>query len=268
MSFAIEKTTSRLVDMFRIFMESADKLRDTSTDISRDANVLEVAAGEQQKEIANLSDSVGLVTEKTKANYDITVKAAEVVDAIRQDAIHGTSQMTELLNSVSIISEACQAISKVVEAIDAIAFQTNLLALNASVEAARAGSGGKGFAVVADEVRNLANKSSESARETAQLIDDAIEKATVGVGIANSTFTTFGKIAERINESSEYINSVSTATDAQNKEIADIYESLDRVIAKINSTGSSVRSSVNTSEKLKMQANELSKLLDYFILPD
>jgi methyl-accepting chemotaxis protein len=268
MSFAIEKTTSRLAAMFRVFMESADKLRDTSTYISQEANILEVAATEQQKEIANLSESVGLVTEKTRANFDIAVKAAEVVEAIRHDAMHGSDQMTELLNSVSLISEACQAISKVVEAIDDIAFQTNLLALNASVEAARAGVNGRGFSVVADEVRNLANKSSESARETAQLIDDAIEKATIGVGIANSTSTTFGKIVEGINESSEYINSVSSASDAQNKEIVDIYESLDRVIAKINSTGSSVKSSVNTSEKLKTQANELNKLLDYFILPE
>jgi methyl-accepting chemotaxis protein len=268
MTFAIQKTTGKLVSTFRVFNSSADKLRETSESISSEANTLEMAADEQQKEVSNLSESVGLITEKTRTNFDVAVKAAEVVDAIRHDATDGTNQMTELLTSVSKISEACQSISTVVEAIDDIAFQTNLLALNASVEAARAGGAGKGFAVVAGEVRNLAGKSSDSARETAELINDAIEKATLGVEIANSTFSTFAKIAEGINESSKYINSVSSASDDQNKEIAGIYESLDNVMLKISSTGSSVRSNVATGEKLKIQADELNKLLDAFKLPD
>lgn len=72
-----------------------------------------------------------------------------------------------------------QDIGSVAEIIDDIAEQTNMLSLNASIEAARAGDHGRTFAVVAQEVRKLAERSSQSAKEIAQMVtsnQQAIEK--------------------------------------------------------------------------------------------
>lgn len=72
-----------------------------------------------------------------------------------------------------------QDIGSVAGIIDDIAEQTNMLSLNASIEAARAGDHGRTFAVVAQEVRKLAERSSQSAKNIAQMVasnQTAIEK--------------------------------------------------------------------------------------------
>ena len=120
----------------------------------------------------------------TRSNAEHAREAKNLADTARQAAESGTAEIQQMSQAMDAIKEASHNIAKIIKSIDEIAFQTNILALNAAVEAARAGEAGLGFAVVADEVRNLAQRSAQAARETAEKIEDSIRKSERGVQIS------------------------------------------------------------------------------------
>ncbi|MFS6555623.1 methyl-accepting chemotaxis protein, partial [Parabacteroides distasonis] len=93
-----------------------------------------------------------------------------------ETAARGGHVVDNVVRTMTEIADSSQQIAHITGVIDSIAFQTNILALNAAVEAARAGEAGKGFAVVAEEVRSLAAKSAAASGETAELIEESIER--------------------------------------------------------------------------------------------
>ncbi len=139
------------------------------------------------------------------------------------DAIHrGNDQMNQMVQSMEEISNTSKEIGKIIKAIEDIAFQTNILALNAAVEAARAGEAGRGFAVVADEVRNLAGKSAESAKNTADLIEKSIKAVEQGANHVNETAVALADVVKNAEKSSQIIQYIADASEEQAASIAQV----------------------------------------------
>ena len=129
------------------------------------------------------------------------------------------------------IRDSSVAIGKILSVIDDIAFQTNLLALNAGVEAARAGDAGRGFAVVATEVRQLAQRSSDSAKEIAKLIDISATSVTRGVDMVGRTADSLNSIADDVHDVTEQIEEIATSFQSTRlgvEEVAQATANLDR----------------------------------------
>lgn len=130
---------------------------------------------------------------------NISSAISEAADGIKETADildENRERSKELIAAANEITGQSKKIREIIAAIEDVAFQTNMLALNAAIEAARAGENGKGFAVVADEVRNLALKSSESAKSSAEIIDKTVLSVERSAALAEQTIQLADKAAE------------------------------------------------------------------------
>ncbi|SHK39802.1 methyl-accepting chemotaxis protein [Tepidibacter formicigenes] len=113
------------------------------------------------------------------------------------------------------------------EDINQISKKTNLLAINASIEAARAGEYGKGFAVVADEIRVLAEKSSESANYTANIVKNIQDNILNVLDSSTKQIEEMKKGMELISITRDFFENICNQSEELDKETTKINENIE-----------------------------------------
>ncbi len=261
---SLYKMTTNLNEMFGNINMSSVQVSTGAGQVADSAQALAQGATEQAATVQELSSAVSEIAERTKANAVKAGQASQLAGSIKGIAEKGSRQMEEMMSAVKEINEASQSIGKVIKAIDDIAFQTNILALNAAVEAARAGQHGKGFAVVADEVRSLAAKSAEAAKDTESLIAESIERAQLGVRIAEGTSDSLSEIVTGINESSLLVTEIADSSEEQSLAIAQINNGIDQVAQVVQQNSATAEQSAAASQEMSGQSTMLQELISQF----
>jgi methyl-accepting chemotaxis protein len=268
MGNALTAMVNNLNDMFSEINTASEQVSGGSQQIANGAQSLAQGASEQAASVEQLSAAIAEVSASVKDAADSARNAAEMSDGIKAKAERGSEQMNAMMDAVKAINDASQSIGKVIKVIDDIAFQTNILALNAAVEAARAGAAGRGFAVVAEEVRNLAVKSAEAAQDTEALIENSINRAALGVKIAEETNESLVEIVEGIMESSRISGEIAESADRQYAAIGEINTGIDQVSQVVQQNSATAEESAAASEELSGQSAVLSGLIGQFRLRD
>lgn len=249
------KSIERLNDASRLVMQSGNQIATTSQTLAQGAT-------EQAASLEETAASLEEVSSMVKQNSFNAREAAQLSSTVDAATDQGTKSMDNMSAAINAIKESAHETSHIIQTIDEIAFQTNLLALNAAVEAARAGDAGKGFAVVAEEVRNLAQRSAQAAKETAEKIQRSSHLAEDGVKVSMEVARSLSEIRALAQKAAHLVREISAGSDEQTTGLSHINIAVAELDKATRQNAAAAEESAASSEELLAEAKSLVEVVE------
>ena len=261
---ATERILSSLNQAMSQINSSSMQVATGADQVASGAQSLAQGATEQAASVEELSATINTTAVQVEATAKNALEARVMANEAGAGITESNEHMMSMMSAMNEIADTSRQISKIISAIEEIAFQTNILALNAAVEAARAGNAGKGFAVVADEVRNLAQKSAEAAKSTSVLIETSINAVGKGTKITTETAESLKSVVDKTNIVKEKISEIAEASEHQALGLEQISIGVDQISRVVQLNSATSEESAAAAEELLGMAQSLKSLVDQF----
>ena len=219
-----------------------------------EANVKAGSAASASSQTDSMLQVVAAAAEELNASIH------EITDSVThaRKAADQTFTETESINSSTMeLSDAAEAMNRIVVLIEDIASQINLLALNATIESARAGEAGKGFAVVAGEVKNLANQVSDAIGQ----ISGEISRMQ---NVSGEVVSRLGSISSSIGDLQGNVNGIADAIEEQGAATRDISSNMQTAataVADVNKNLKDLSGDIDVSNRYAQEGIDLYRSL-------
>jgi len=254
----VETLTNSVEEVSSSIVEMATSIKHIDTSVMSLTEAFTTTASsvmEMDSSIKQVEKSVmdtAAISEEVRRDAE-TGKEAVVATIAGIREIKRSSGITyEVINT---LSERAADIGTILSVIDEVAEQTSLLALNAAIIAAQAGERGKGFAVVADEIKELAERTSNSTREIAQVIkgvQDETRRAVEAISQAEKSIAggellsqrsgeALNKIVTGVNRATEQIDGIARATEEQARGSQMIRDAIEKVLEMVGQIAMATR---------------------------
>ena len=241
--------------------DGSAQVAEAAREVSTASQSLAEGASEQASALEETSASIEELSSMTAGNAENATHANNLMEETGRVVNEANNSMQDLTGAMRAITAGSEDMAKIIKTIDEIAFQTNLLALNAAVEAARAGEAGAGFAVVADEVRSLAMRSADSAKNTADLIDESIRRIKNGSEIVTKTNEAFERVLSGAKKVGELVSEIAAASQEQAQGIGQINKAVSSMDKVVQENAANSEESAAASEELSAQAIVMKELV-------
>ncbi len=245
---------------------TAEQVFEQSDIVSAGAQRLSSGTVEQAAAVEELSASIKEISKQVNNTSSDADNARQASMGAMGHLQTCNEKMEALKSAIDDISMSSRQIGGITKAIEDISFQTNILALNASVEAARAGEAGKGFAVVADEVQSLANKSTESAKNIAELIEKSIKQVQSGAALSTDTMEALMEVIKSGQQSTEMIERIAESAQQQAQSLEQVTEGMRQISEVVQNNAATAEESASSAQELQNYAEDLKISVQRFQL--
>ncbi len=274
--------SDELAQLNRAFNASTDDVERLVVQIKRSAESVNRASGEiaqgnedlaqrteeQSASVVETASSMEEITSTVKQTAGSASQARDLTERLESEARAGGEVAGHTREAMVAIKDSNQQVTRIVEAIDQIAFQTNLLALNASVEAARAGEHGRGFAVVAEEVRKLARRCSEEASQIRTLVDTNVANIDRGEQLASDANERMGAISEGVQQLAQFVAEIANASREQSSGIEQVNQAISQLEEVTQRNAALVEQAAAASKSLDEEADGMTQLVGRFTVAE
>ena len=273
------KSIEKVAESSQVFDEStqetASSVEEMVANIKQIAESLENLSASSE-EVASSVAEVNATTREIEGHADKSVGLAEKVMFEASDRGIGAASaaltgMQNIRTSVTALSEVINVLGKrsgdigtILTVIDDVADQTNLLALNAAILAAQAGEQGRAFAVVADEIKSLAERTSVSTREIAELITSVQDETRSSVEMAANGIITVEeglKLVRDVNDALKGIVESSQVSTEMSKAIQRATSEESHVIRQITESIKDMSKQVENISRALQEQNRGSRFI-------
>ncbi len=255
------KMKTSIRQLVKQMAEGAEQVAGAAAQVASSSSALAQGASEQAATLEQTSASSEEINSMTHKNTENSRDAAKLTVQVDGRVAAANETLEQMVLAMGEINASSDKISKIIKVIDEIAFQTNILALNAAVEAARAGNAGMGFAVVADEVRNLAQRSSQAARDTAALIAESISKSNGGKEKLDHVAEAIQSITTSMTQVKTLVEEVHVSSQEQARGIEEISKGFSQMEQVTQNAAASAEESAAASEELSSQAETVRSIV-------
>ena len=264
---------------------AAEQLLHASERVADSARQQSDAAASMAASVEEMAVSIDQVRDNASEAHGISVDAGNISQegaSVIHNAATEMRKISEAVQSSSAIVEdlghQSDQITSIVNTIKEIADQTNLLALNAAIEAARAGEQGRGFAVVADEVRKLAERTSHSTTEIADMVgriqagtrsavssmQAGVAQVSSGVELANQAGDSINRIRDGALRVTHVVNGITDSIREQSTASNQIAQQLEQIAQKSEESAVAVRNTADAARHLQSLSSSLHQAVAQF----
>ena len=259
-------TVDKLTSMITQIKQATDSINTASKEIAAGNLDLSRRTEQQAASLEETASSMEELTSTVKQNAENAKQANQLAIGAADVAGKGGKVVSDVVVTMSSITDSSKKIADIIGVIDGIAFQTNILALNAAVEAARAGEQGRGFAVVASEVRSLAQRSAAAAKEIKTLISDSVEKIQGGSELVETAGRTMDEIVNSVKRVTDIMGEITAASLEQSQGIEQVNQTITSMDEVTQQNAALVEEASAAARSLEEQAGGLSESVGSFRL--